>query len=268
MTRSIHKAPNLQPSDYAFQVDPEQPVLSHSRNMQAETGVIAHAHVRGQLLWSEKGILSITSEDTIWVVPPTHAVWIPSYVEHQVSSETDTHLRNLYIDPSYPIRQDEKSIVMVTMNNLLREVIIKLTSNAPLTVQQIKHLGLVAMDELADLPPFSNNIHSGQDPRLRRLINYIVSHPHENNTLPTLANIAGASVRTIERLFKTETGMTFRQWRSKFKLINSLALITQGKSSTLVAQELGYKSTSSFIATFKTQFGCTPQEYIPTNNQT
>ena len=130
-----------------------------------------------------------------------------------------------------------------------------------------KNLGLVAIDELEVLEPFNNEIHAGQDPRLQRLISYIVQHPNQTHSLPTLSRLAGASVRTIERLFKAETGMTFRQWRSRFKLMNSLALFTQGentqgKSATAVAHELGYKSVSSFIATFKSQFGCTPQEYV------
>lgn len=263
MTKHTHKTPNIAPSDNAFIIDHTRPVLTHSRNMQAETGVTAHSHARGQLLWAATGILSVTSNETIWVVPPTHAVWIPSYIPHQVNSETDTQLRNIYIDPSYPIRQNEKSILMLTMSPLLREVILKLTDHKiSLTVQQVKHLGLVAIDELGVLDSFHNNIHSGQDPRLRRLINYIVQHPNQALSLPDLSKIAGASVRTIERLFKAETGMTFRQWRSRFKLMNSLALLTQGKTSTFVAHECGYKNVSSFIATFKAQFGYTPQEYI------
>jgi AraC-like DNA-binding protein len=263
MTNHNHKTPNLPPSDNAFIIDHTRPVLTHSRNMHAETGVTAHSHARGQLLWATTGILSVTSNDTIWVVPPTHAVWIPSHIPHQVTSETDTQLRNLYIDPSYPIRQKEKSILMLTMSPLLREVILKLTDRkACLTDRQIKHLGLVAIDELEVLESFHNHIHSGQDPRLQRLINYIVQQPNQGLSLADLSKIAGASVRTIERLFKTETGMTYRQWRSRFKLMNSLALLTQGKTSTFVAHELGYKNVSSFIATFKAQFGVTPQEYI------
>jgi len=267
MTTHIHKTtnltPHLPPSDNAFINDHTRPVLTNNRSMQAETGVVAHAHARGQLLWAETGVLSITSESTIWVLPSTHAVWIPSYIPHQVNCETQAQLRNLYIDPAYPIRQDEKSIVMLTMSHLLREVILKLTdTKKALTEQQIKNLGLVAIDELEVLKPFNNNIHSGKDLRLQRLINHIVQHPNEHFSLPDLSNIAGASVRTVERLFKSETGMTFRQWRSRFKLMNSLALIAQGKTSTFIAHELGYKSVSSFISTFKTQFGCTPQEYV------
>ena len=268
MPKNNPNTPMLSPSKAPFIIDHTKPVLSHSRNLKAETGITPHAHPRGQLLWAEKGILRLSSNNSVWIVPPTHAMWIPSEISHQVNSETDTQLRNLYIDPSYAIRKHEKAIVMVTMSSLMQEVILKLTDDKyTLNSKQIKNLGLVAIDELEVLEPFNNEIHAGQDPRLQRLISYIVQHPNQTHSLPTLSRLAGASVRTIERLFKAETGMTFRQWRSRFKLMNSLALFTQeestqGKSATSVAHELGYKSLSSFIATFKSQFGCTPQEYV------
>jgi AraC-like DNA-binding protein len=68
-------------------------------------------------------------------------------------------------------------------------------------------------------------------------------------------------VRTIERLFKAETGLTYRQWRSRFRLMNSLEHIVNGANTTTVAHQLGYQSVSSFISAFKSLFGCTPQEY-------
>lgn len=268
MTTYIDKATKksqldtLSPSGVAFILDPEKPVLTHGRSMQAETNIMHHTHPRGQLLWAEKGILRVSGENAVWVVPSSHAMWIPSGSPHQVSSETDSIIRNLYIDPSYAVRTDEKSIVMVTMSTLLQEVILRLTDKShPMKDTHTKRLGLVAIDELETLKPFDNFIQSGNDPRLQRLISYVVQHPNQNDPLPTLSKLAGASVRTIERLFKTETGMTFRQWRSRFKLMNSLIPLSQGESSTFVAHELGYQSVSSFISAFKNQFGCTPQEY-------
>ncbi|MDA7746154.1 helix-turn-helix transcriptional regulator, partial [Psychromonas sp.] len=251
MTKGILNTTTLSPSDAAFILDPTRPVLSHGRSMQAETNITPHSHPRGQLLWAEKGVLRVTSEKSVWVVPSTHAIWIPSHQHHQVSSETKSTIRNLYIDPSYPIRRAEKSVIMLTMTPLMREIILKLSDHKNrLSEQSSKNLGLVAIDELEILEPFYNEIHAGHDPRLQRLISYLVQNPNQTRSLTDLSHSVGASVRTIERLFKAETGMTFRQWRSRFKLMNSLVQFTQGKNSTAVAHELGYKSVSSFIATF------------------
>ena len=262
MTKHVSNTTMLAPSHVAFMQDPSRPVLSHGRNMQAETSIEPHSHPRGQLLWAQQGILRVTGEEAVWVVPTTHAMWIPSGISHQVSSETNTQICNIYIDPSYPVRQNEKSIVMLTMSSLMQEIILRLTdASHPLTELRKKRIGLVAIDELEELESTDLYIHSGKDPRLQRLISYIVQNPQQGISLVALSSLAGASVRTIERLFKAETGMTFRQWRSRFRLMNALVQLTHGDSSTAVAYELGYKSVSSFINAFKTQFGCTPQEY-------
>lgn len=263
MTKHISEATMLSPSYVAYTLDASRPVLTHGRRILAESGITPHAHPRGQLLWAASGILRVTSEHSVWVVPSTHAMWIPGGVYHQVNSETGARIRNLYIDPTYPVRANEKSVIMLAMSPLMREIILRLTDEQAVSLDEpkLRRLGLVAIDELEFLQPLKIRLPSGQDPRLQRLINHMVHFPETAHSLPALAQLAGASVRTIERLFKIETGMTFRQWRSRFRMMNSLDKLAQGASSTSVAHALGYKSVSSFIAAFKTQFGYTPQEY-------
>jgi AraC-like DNA-binding protein len=151
---------------------------------------------------------------------------------------------------------------MLKMSLLMREVILRLTeSSGSLTKERVHNLGLVALDELESLEALELYIPSGHDLRLQRLISLLVNQPDQLLLLEPLANQVGASVRTIERLFKSETGLTFRQWRSRFRLMNSLEKISRGYNTTLVAHELGYSSVSSFISSFKKLFGCTPKEY-------
>ncbi|WP_432455615.1 helix-turn-helix domain-containing protein [Agarivorans sp. QJM3NY_29] len=262
MTKPIPNATMLPPSDIAFTIDASRPVLSNGRDMLAEVNISPHSHPRGQLLWAMEGVLRVTSEQAVWVVPSTHSVWIPMNTYHQVSSETAVQIRNLYIDPSFPIRQHEQAVVMLSMSPLMREIVLRLNQDPPSMNQtSIQRLGLVAIDELENLPAFEVRIPAGNDPRLAKLIHHMVQNPNQNLPLLDLAKSVGASVRTIERLFKAETGMTFRQWRSRFRLMNSLELLSRGESSSLVAHSLGYKSVSSFVQAFRLQFGCTPQDY-------
>jgi len=263
MTKHVSNTSMLPPSNVAFILDPTKPVLSHGRDMLAETSIERHTHPRGQLLWAEQGVLRVSGDDAVWVVPSTHAIWIPGNISHQVSSETHTKIRNIYIDPSYIVRKKDKNTVMVVMSSLMQEIILRLTDDTKILAESnTKRLGLVAIDELEELESSNLYIHSGQDPRLQRLVSHIVQHSQDTFSLTELSTLVGASVRTIERLFKAETGMTFRQWRSRFKLMNALSQLSEGKSSTAVAHHLGYKSVSSFINTFKSEFGCTPQQYV------
>ena len=253
---------NTLPREFAHKLDPTQPVLTHSRSMQAETGVEPHAHPRGQLLWAASGVLKVTSDDAVWVVPSSHSVWIPGSVFHQVASETDAQMRNLYIDPSFDVRPDETAITMLKMTPLMQQLVLRLTENASeLGKGRSARLGLVAIDEISSLEAFKLYIPAGEDPRLKRLITLIVNNPNLDQPLEALSARVGASVRTIERLFKAETGMTYRQWRSRLRLMGSLESITKGEAISKIAVESGYKNASSFIAAFKAVFGCTPGDY-------
>ncbi|MFB2680990.1 AraC family transcriptional regulator [Shewanella mangrovisoli] len=261
MSDVIPKATMLAPSQFAFTLDANRPVLSNARNLEAEMGVEPHSHPRGQLLWAAKGILRVQSDNAVWVVPSTHAVWLPSGCRHQINCETQAHLRNLYIDPSYRVRVQDTQVVMVTMTPLMREMVLKLCQDATMEPAKYFRLGLSAIDELDALDSVNTYLNAGSDPRLGRVIQLLIKKPQAEYTLAELAQSAGASIRTIERLFKAETGQTYRQWRQRYRLLNSLERLTQGESTTSVAHSLGYLSVSSFSAAFKVLFGCTPQEY-------
>lgn len=263
MPNNVVNAPAHTPSHAAFVLDPERPVLSHGRDLEAEARIAPHSHPRGQLLWAAEGVLRVTTDKAIWIVPASHAVWIPGGSVHQLVTETVARTRNLYIDPAFPVRQQTPGCCMLLLTPLMREIILRLTSaGATDDGASVQRLGLVAIDEIERLEATSQNLPAGQDARLRRLIGHLLRHPDEQRPLPELSRIAGASVRTLERLFSAETGMSFRQWRSRLRLLNAIELLRQGKSSTTVAHSLGYHSASAFVAAFRQHFGCPPQRFL------
>ena len=64
--------------------------------------------------------------------------------------------------------------------------------------------------------------------------------------------------RTIQRLFRDETGQRFTQWRRRLRLLNALQLLNDGVSVTVAGVEAGYASTSAFVAAFREEMGFTP----------
>ncbi|WP_287812733.1 helix-turn-helix transcriptional regulator, partial [Pseudomonas sp.] len=79
-------------------------------------------------------------------------------------------------------------------------------------------------------------------------------------TLSDWAGRLGTSEKTLMRLFQRETGLSFRGWRQRMRLLSSLDTLEQGHSVTTAALSSGYDSTSAFIAAFKGLFGITPGE--------
>lgn len=95
-----------------------------------------------------------------------------------------------------------------------------------------------------------------------RIAALLQKEPGSRDSLQALSRKTGASKRTIERLFRAETSMPFRQWRQRMRLIGALRLLASGESVTNVALEAGYESTSAFIAMFKKALGVTPGRYF------
>ncbi|EPO1076554.1 AraC family ligand binding domain-containing protein [Cronobacter sakazakii] len=56
-----------------------------------------HQHARGQLLGAEQGLLTVDAGNARWVVPATHAVWIPPATPHGLCSHGPYSGWNVYI---------------------------------------------------------------------------------------------------------------------------------------------------------------------------
>jgi AraC-like DNA-binding protein len=96
------------------------------------------------------------------------------------------------------------------------------------------------------------------DPRARGVAQYVMTCPSAGETLEQLCRQHGASRRTLERLYREETGLSFGMWRQKVRMLDSIRQLAEGKSVTNAALDSGYVSVSAFIAAFKRTFGCTP----------
>lgn len=266
MTKDVANPPNplqFEPSTTAFLRDPARPVLSHGRDLAAGAVVAEHSHPRGQLLWAGGGLLRISSRGNVWLVPAGFGVWIPGGTPHAVRVETAAHTRNLYVDPSVPVRDAAAGCEVIPVSALLREVILSMSQeNDP---GRIARLGAVALDEIAAARPAPLCLPAGRDPRLCRVTSQLGRNPADPRPLPALAAEAGASVRTLERLFRAETGLGFRQWRTRARLLGAIERLERGESSTSIALSLGYRGASAFVAAFRQNFGSPPQSYLRGN---
>jgi AraC-like DNA-binding protein len=147
---------------------------------------------------------------------------------------------------------------------LLRELILRVAEIAALDsrVPAEAHVMSVLMDELesAEIEPLLLPLPS--DARALRVADDVLKNPADEATAETLARRGGLSTRTLERLFRAETGMRFGLWRQKARLLESVRVLAERGSVTDAALESGYSSVSAFIAAFKQTFGCTPGSMV------
>ncbi|MGW0802526.1 AraC family transcriptional regulator [Nonomuraea sp. NPDC002799] len=221
-----------------------------------------HDHAEHQLIYPRQGVLRISTRAGGWIVPPHRGVWIPAGVPHAHEAHGPTEIRALVFDPSVnPLRLDQPTVLAITP--LLREVIVTLTDDGDLTGGQRHNLERVVLDQIRRVESLPLCLPSPADPRLRDLAAILEDDPADDRRLAELGAAVGASERTLSRLFRDQTGLSFPQWRTQLRLHHALILLAGGDSVTAIAAACGYSGPSAFIHAFKHAFGTTPGEYGP-----
>jgi AraC-like DNA-binding protein len=118
------------------------------------------------------------------------------------------------------------------------------------------------LDELAILPALPLSLPQPADPRLQRICLALQEEPGDASTVAHWSERLNLDQKTIQRLFRKETGMTFGQWRQQARLLLALERIAVGEKVIDIALELGYESPSAFTSMFKKQFGKTPSHFF------
>ena len=119
----------------------------------------------------------------------------------------------------------------------------------------------MALHQLRAAPAVRFHLPQPADERLRDVTAILAQDPGSDRTLAELGRVVGAGERTLSRLFRAETGMTFPQWRAQLRLHHSLILLATGRSVTATAMTCGYSTPSAFTAAFRATFGTTPGAY-------
>ncbi|MCF2527784.1 AraC family transcriptional regulator [Yinghuangia soli] len=226
-----------------------------------------HDHAENQLIAPGLGVLQVSTPDGTWIVPPHRAVWVPAGIPHAHEAHGPTEMRNLCFPAAVnPLRLDRPTVLAVTP--LLREVVAALTGAAhvpdrdrPLSAAHRRNLEQVALDQLRRVDELPLGLPAPRDPRLRDIAALLTADPGDERTLAELGAAVGAAERTLSRLFRAETGMSFPQWRGQLRLQYSLKLLATGRSVTAVAAACGYATPSAFIEAFRHAFGTTPGSY-------
>ncbi|HLG59179.1 MAG TPA: helix-turn-helix transcriptional regulator [Vicinamibacterales bacterium] len=220
-----------------------------------------HTHAAHQLLFASSGAMTVTGDRTSWMTPPGRAVLIPAGIPHSIRMWGEVAMRSLYfpIDAPAPVFASSTCRV-ISVRPLLRELILRVAEIAALDsrVAAEARIMSVLMDELetAQIEPLLLPLPA--DVRALRAADEVLKNPADGVTAEALARRCGLSSRTLERLFRAETGMRFGLWRQKARLLESVRVLVEGGSVTDAALESGYSSVSAYIAAFKQTFGCTP----------
>ena len=222
--------------------------------------IAPHAHREHQIVHASRGIMRVMTASAAWVVPPGRALWMPARTVHWITCVSDVSMRTVYLSADRTLRVPRECAVW-TVSGLMREVILRLVEGPVDEGQSALLVALLVSEiEAANLVPLSLPLPA--DRRLKRITDALEANPADNRPLEAWARIAGATPRTLIRLFQKETGLSFREWRRQARLLAALERLAQGEAVTTLALDLGYASPSAFIQAFRDVLGVTPARYF------
>ena len=264
---------------HLFRPDRQRPVRAKLLHMAAATRVVPHAHPWGQIAISSAGVVRMTMPHGTTIVPPSRALWIPPGVEHAVTVVEDAELLTLYVDPGRRIQGLAFSAAELTRwrqcrvleaSRLLLALAHELDTrpdDAPTApdrdcLARERRIVALLVDELRRAPQVPLGVALPGDKRLRRLCEAMLDDPSRHASLEGWAGDAGASARTIARLFRNELGTSFVRWREQVLLARAVPMAARRMPMAAIAAELGYASPSAFAAMVKRSVGSSPMRFF------
>ena len=207
--------------------------------------------------------MTVDTGHELWVVPPMRAVWIPANRKHRVQMNSRVSMRTAYFKSGDSLVAWQHCVV-VPVSPLLRELLVAATefSSSEKQLPRTRHICDLIIEELVASTVLPLHLPHPRSARLRRITDLVLDDLSISLSLEELSKIGSLSQRTISRLFTTETGLTFGQWRQQAILIRALQRLADHEPVTTVALDLGYRTPSAFIYMFRNAFGMTPARYF------
>jgi len=274
-------APPIAPlTPHLFRPDAQRPLRGKRHHLNADTQVVPHRHDWGQVVLSNTGVIRLTVDRGTYIVPPSRALWVPPGMEHAVTVVEDTELLTLYLRQPRGhcgpgVARDQQAqwrqCRVLEVSALLRALALELDMRpdgsyaAPLdsaALQRERRLSALILDELRRARPVPLGVDMPADKRLRTLCEAVLVDPTRHATLEGWAHDSGASPRTIARLFRSELGTSFVQWRQQVLLARAVTLAARKLPMASIAAELGYASPSAFSAMVRRSVGAPPRLFF------
>lgn len=239
------------------------PVMGKAVDYPADHVTPRHQHPTAQLIYAAHGVMVVATDAGQWIVPPTRGIWMPAGTDHWVRAIGNVQMRTLYIRPD-ALPGLPQVCRAVGISSLLRELILAAiqVKEAYADDSREGRLMRLLLDEVNVLPTLPLHLPQPNDARLTTICQTISGKPHDGSTLADWAARLHVDVKTIQRLFDRETGMSFGQWRQQARLLAALEQLAAGSKVVDVALNTGYASPGAFATMFKRQFGVAPSAFF------
>ncbi|GAA5087834.1 helix-turn-helix transcriptional regulator [Chryseobacterium ginsengisoli] len=214
-----------------------------------------HSHHRSQLTFVEEGYQYFHIDQKIYLVPQNHIIWIPSGKLHKITSEAQTV--NLMVFLFKSVFKDDfyRDLQVFAVSAVLKEMLLY-ASKWSQSVTEDEEQDIFFKAILKSLPNFCKEsnfleIPVPKDERLIPVCHYINVNFKYNLDIDSLAEKGKMSVRSLQRIFKNETGITLQKYHQLIRILKSIELIdTKQYTLSQIAYLVGYQSLSAFTSSY------------------
>lgn len=227
-----------------------------TRDVVAGTRIQRHHHREHQIVYPSSGVAQVITDRGRWIAPSDRAVWIPAWCRHEHHFYGPTRFHCVGFSPTGSSDRTEPAVVSATP--LLRELIIACSAPEHLPTEESARLRAVLLDRIRRSQDEPLQLPAASDDRLRAACTLVEDDLTVGWTLPDLGRRVGAGERTLSRLFRTEFGLTYPQWRTRLRLHHAMRLLAESVPVTEVAHRCGWSSASAFIDVYRSTLGHTP----------
>lgn len=246
-------------------VEPGRGVAISSLAYEYPAGCLvpAHAHVSDQLIYATRGVMEVMVKQSFWLIPPQFALWIPARTRHRLRMPGSVSMRTLYLRPGAAQKMPNRCVVL-HVTPLLRELIVEIVRLHRLRSRVPLHAALKAV-LVASLQGATNVLTSlalPEDRRAAAVAKATMEDLAGNRSFGELCRQAGASTRTIQRVFLREVGTSFENWRRQARLMKAIELLVSGYSVKETACHVGYQQTGAFVTMFRATFNQAPKAWL------
>jgi len=250
MRHSVEPGPGVSVSSFAYDYPPSCVVPEH-------------AHKSDQLIYATRGVMEVTVRQNFWLIPPQFALWVPACTRHKIRMPCAVYMRTLYLRPGTADKMPNCCAVL-HVTPLLRELIVETVRLGRLRSRVALHSALkaVIVAHLHTAMTVPTRLAIPEDRRAAAVAAAAMADPVNNRSFKALCDHAGASTRTIERIFQRQLGISFETWRRQARLMKAIELLVAGNSVKETAYQVGYRQTGAFVTMFRDTFGKTPKAWI------
>ncbi|CAH0177521.1 MULTISPECIES: helix-turn-helix domain-containing protein [Microbacterium] len=148
---------------------------------------------------------------------------------------------------------------MVQITPLLRLLLTRLTS--PELSASSRGLTEKMVLDVIEPAPREITVTIPSAPLLQPIVEALRDDPGDRHSLGDWSRTLGVSTKTLTRVFRFETGLSFTRWVAAVRAQDAIYLLGRGTPLEEVAMLLGYSSPSAFGAAIKRVTGSTPSTF-------